>query len=504
MELTSEQKSIIKAIEKEAIRQGLDPDFAIAIANVESQFRNIPANKPKSSAFGPFQVNRDTAETNGIDYDEMIKNPDLAIKAGILNLVRHSKNPNLGGDPVRIAAAHNRGENSNFAKTGDRESIDKELADYLSRVSSHFSNEEFPENVYSKPSEDVVDQKKEEVAPPTIKPAVETKKTTPISLPLAGMTGAVIGGGLGIKAAFAKAKFDALKKGYEKLQSGKTDSVVPERIEPSLSTEPKVRPTPTQPVSGRIEPSIYPNEAQRARSIQGTMKDEGVTGRQSQTSYQARTQNIAEEAKRREKIYDDLKRAGLVTGDFSKLYEYQHATPSGVLLKSAEDIRSAFPPIEEPLVSTAPAVEPVPKSGGALRYALGLAKYPALGALTGAGVGMGLAEASNLYRQGEKQRAAQSAAETTAPIAAPLAAQMLGYTRAATPIGIAASVAPLLYHEATRQPTFEDVYPERYRSVKEQRFAGPYEGETSAVTGIPGRFGRRKLEPVSVMDEYNP
>jgi hypothetical protein len=152
--LTAEQKRLIKIIEAEAIRAGVDPDFAVALANLESGFRHVPADDKKSTAFGPFQVNRATAEANGVDYDKMKESPELAIKAGIMNIARHANNPQFEGDPFRIAAAHRYGENSDYAKTGDISKIDKTLAGYLASALEHFPNEEFPATVYTKPKEE--------------------------------------------------------------------------------------------------------------------------------------------------------------------------------------------------------------------------------------------------------------------------------------------------------------------------------------------------------------
>lgn len=145
--LTKEQKKIIRLIEKEAIDAGIDPDFAVALANLESTFQHIPAEDKKSTAFGPFQVNKATAQANGVDYEEMKKNPELAIKAGVKNIARHANNPLFEGDPSRIAAAHRYGENSEYAKTGDPKKIDATLKGYLVGVADHFPDAEFPQTV---------------------------------------------------------------------------------------------------------------------------------------------------------------------------------------------------------------------------------------------------------------------------------------------------------------------------------------------------------------------
>ena len=149
-QLSKEQKEIINNIVKEAKAQGIDPEFAVALANLESGFKHVPASDKDSTAFGPFQVNKATAKANNVDYDEMVKNPQLAIETRIKNIVRHAKNPLFEGDPARIAAAHRYGEGSDFAKTGDFKYLknDPVLKDYLLNVAQHFSDEQFPEKVY--------------------------------------------------------------------------------------------------------------------------------------------------------------------------------------------------------------------------------------------------------------------------------------------------------------------------------------------------------------------
>ena len=93
--MTEEQKVIVREIAKQAKELGIDVRFAVALANLESSFRHIPASDKTSTAFGPFQVNQATAKANNVDYEEMKKDPNLAIRTGLLNIVRHVNNPNL-------------------------------------------------------------------------------------------------------------------------------------------------------------------------------------------------------------------------------------------------------------------------------------------------------------------------------------------------------------------------------------------------------------------------
>jgi len=150
--LSDDQKDTINKIRDWSSTLGLDPNFALSIAYPESAARHVAADDPKSTAFGPFQVNRATAKANDIDYDEMVKNKDLAVWAGLKNLQRHALNPELQGDPSRIIAAHRYGENSPYAKTGSPEDITPGLADFFTKVGSVYG-EDLPKSVYAPPAE---------------------------------------------------------------------------------------------------------------------------------------------------------------------------------------------------------------------------------------------------------------------------------------------------------------------------------------------------------------
>jgi hypothetical protein len=146
-QLTEDQKRIIRLIEKEAIKAGLNPDFALAVAQAESDYQHIPATDKSSTAFGPFQVNKPTAGTLGVDYEAMKNNPELAVQAGIKNLLSHANNPKLGGDPARIIAAHHYGADSPFALTGDLTKLNKDQANYIASIGELLPTGEFPETV---------------------------------------------------------------------------------------------------------------------------------------------------------------------------------------------------------------------------------------------------------------------------------------------------------------------------------------------------------------------
>jgi hypothetical protein len=203
--MTEEQKVIVREIAKQAKELGIDVRFAVALANLESSFRHIPASDKTSTAFGPFQVNQATAKANNVDYEEMKKDPNLAIRTGLLNIVRHVNNPNLRTfnpetnqteiDPMRIAAAHRYGENSEYAKSGDPKGIDPTLRDYLVDVTKHFPESTLPQTIYGK-SEETEEPSGESGATLEPKGTSEIPGMSETNKPFLGIVGAGAGTGV--------------------------------------------------------------------------------------------------------------------------------------------------------------------------------------------------------------------------------------------------------------------------------------------------------------------
>lgn len=90
-----------------------------------------------------------------------------------------------------------------------------------------------------------------------------------------------------------------------------------------------------------IEPSLVPTADQQTRGIQGTMKDEGITGRASQTTYNERTAQIARQKEAQQAVLKQLAQQGLI--DPAKAYQLTEgisgSTPSGVMVSPEEAMR---------------------------------------------------------------------------------------------------------------------------------------------------------------------
>jgi hypothetical protein len=95
-------------------------------------------------------------------------------------------------------------------------------------------------------------------------------------------------------------------------------------------------PAPTRTAAAPITSSgdLVPTAEQQTRGIQGTTKDEGITGRQSQTTYSERTSQIARQQRAQQAALERLGQKGLI--DPAKALQLTEgisgSTPSGVLV----------------------------------------------------------------------------------------------------------------------------------------------------------------------------
>lgn len=192
--LNDDQLRIVDKIEAEATRQGLDPRFALAIANIETGGKyqhKVGKNVLKSpaGALGVMQLMPNTAKAQGVDpLDE-----DQNIQGGISYLKQHY---DTFKDPYKAAAAYNAGPGAKFLKTGDFEHLPEETLLYLDKLEKLYPESEFNKQVSSEQTSSLPEVKKdlpasitEEVPPP---PPIEPK------------SGALVGAGAGVTAGTAE------------------------------------------------------------------------------------------------------------------------------------------------------------------------------------------------------------------------------------------------------------------------------------------------------------
>lgn len=122
----------------------------------------------------------------------------------------------------------------------------------------------------------------------------------------------------------AKAARDAARQELQVLQEAAKAGNLPEAAPARAAA-----PAPAAPTG-----DLVPTAEQQARGIQGTMKDQGVTGRQSQTTYSERTSQIARQQRAQQAALERLGQKGLI--DPAKALQLTEgisgSTPSGVLV----------------------------------------------------------------------------------------------------------------------------------------------------------------------------
>lgn len=169
---------------------------------------------------------------------------------------------------------------------------------------------------------------------------------------------------------------------------------------------------------------LVPSEAQHSRAFEGTMKDQGVTGRASQTTYNLRTQEIAEQAKKQKESMEILRRMGVLTGQGPSQsltsYGTVASTPAGIVttapsatsLVNQEAMKDAAN-----VAKTATSIKNAGRVAGALS-GLGMG----VGAV---GAGLGLYDAYKRQNEGDLHGAIVGGLGTAASLA-PLAVGSAG------------------------------------------------------------------------------
>jgi Transglycosylase SLT domain len=133
--LSPHQQEVIGKTIAEAQNQGIDPNYAIAIANQESAFNHLKDGKINCSdagACGAFQLMPDVAKRLGVNP----RNIDQNIKGGI-SLLKENLNRYDNND-LLATVAYNTSEatRNKFMETGDPKVLPKETLDYVRNIHS--------------------------------------------------------------------------------------------------------------------------------------------------------------------------------------------------------------------------------------------------------------------------------------------------------------------------------------------------------------------------------
>jgi len=326
------------------------------------------------------------------------------------------------------------------------------------RLGLNSTGEKFPENSYEKIADAIAEfesgtKPKEEksFSVPSIPnegaPLVTTtnnpepvSKQFQIPEPIAAVAGGLGGASIGSTAAVVKAKLDAYKDAYDALNKGNLGTI---------KGSPQVAPTQlnTAPVSE--ESSLIPTDEQHTRAFQGTKKDTGITGRQSQTTYNLRTQQIAEEARKQREIMERLKKLGIITGEMKPLSEMGSvaSTKSGIVAPTEAVESLAASQVPQQVASKTPS-----QFGS---YLKGLIGMPLKGAFLGATAGLGAADVYNRIANNDKEGAGVATIGTISPLLAPF----IGSSGLLPALGVASP----LYLGASDRLKYLEKHPEEYQ-----------------------------------------
>jgi len=97
--LTPQQRNVAAMVAEEAVKQGVDPEFAVSIALQESGL-NVGVKKSSNGAIGVMQIMPDTAKSFGVNPNDLPEN----IKGGVSNIKELFT---TYGSPFKVAVGYN-------------------------------------------------------------------------------------------------------------------------------------------------------------------------------------------------------------------------------------------------------------------------------------------------------------------------------------------------------------------------------------------------------------
>jgi hypothetical protein len=390
--LDEEQANNANLIIDGAIKRGLNPRLAVALAYQESGLRHADKDKVKIGAdgeIGLMQIKIPTGKMQGYK-PEQLNTLQGNVDAGLDYLKSGFDRYN---DPVLAAAGYNAGYDHPYFSNPEKHDLPKSTWSYLESIKGYGGFEE-PEKKASDANQ--ADQTK------NITPASENDFRTAKAAAMGALGGATLGGVA------------------DKLFGGRTPAPTPGV--PNMA--------PGAPPSGglpaRVEPTMSGPSAQATRILQGGQGDTlGTTGRARQEGYNIETAQRAANKGEASKLSPQARQVlasapGLTSTESGVLYPRTEARPtagprgappSQVNLDIGK-IVPGEPTMGAPRPISPPSALPGPSAGqqfmqGAKGVVGALGRSPMIaGALSGAGALGGAQEAQTRYSQGDTLGAA--------------------------------------------------------------------------------------------------
>ena len=137
--LSDSQKEIARLVGDEAVKQGVDPDFAIAQAYQESRLSHNKGDSVLTSsqnALGVMQVTPDTGKLHGFSIDDL-KTPEGNIRAGVSLMKSYLDKYK---DPAVALMAYHQGPGTanKYAETGDINVFGPKGKDYVMKIGDNY------------------------------------------------------------------------------------------------------------------------------------------------------------------------------------------------------------------------------------------------------------------------------------------------------------------------------------------------------------------------------
>ena len=364
--LSDKQLAVAEKVMAEANKQGIDPDWALNIAYQESKFSHIPANDPKSSAYGVMQINKDTAKTLGINA----RDEDQNIAGGVRYLKQHLDK--FGGDKRLATVAYHDGPNSKFFKSGDMKDVTDEGLGYLQNL---YDRGALSDEAEQSAQTDANAPPPEEPVAPEDEPLYSPSELA--NTGIVGLEGAAGGAalGLGSKGVSAGAQYVGRKLGEG----------IAEKVGPAVAQA--VPKTPTGQIGTVPEAPALASGDKWSQKVVGSMGPGGESVTEAARNY--RTQKGLSSAEAAQFKTD---RSGIIL-------------PNKVAAQVAQESASAAAPAEQSLAKQLGG-----KITGAIENPLVKGSLGVAGkALGGAGIAIDTAKAFDEWKEGNKGKAALNA-----------------------------------------------------------------------------------------------
>jgi len=375
-----------------AIKRGLNPRLAVAMAFRESGLRHADGDKVKIGAdgeIGLMQVKIPTGKMQGYS-PEQLNTLQGNVDAGLDYL---KSGFDRYRDPVLAAAGYNTGYDHPYFSNPDKHELPKSTENYLKSIRDYGGFEE--------PEQQASDA---EQAPPALTPASESDFRTAKAAAMGALGGATLGGVA------------------DKLFGGRAPAPPMPPGVPGMATGAP----PPGGLPSRVEPTMSGPSAQATRILQGGQGDTlGTTGRARQEGYNIETAQRAANKGEASKLSPQARQVlasapGLTSTESGVLYPRTEARPtagprgappSQVNLDIGK-IVPGEPTMGAPRPAPPPSALPGPSAGqqfmqGAKGVVGALGRSPMLaGAVSGAGALGGAQETKTRYDKGDMLGAA--------------------------------------------------------------------------------------------------